>query len=113
MMYCEFIERTKYGERYIDETMYHQYIEPAYMEAPDEINKDQFCKDFYKLETAAVSTVISGLITATPTETKERFINGENSAFTDIHQKHTVLLNIFLEAFQGIYKNYCREHYRK
>lgn len=113
MMYCEFIDRTHYGEKYITESIYHEYIEPAYMAAPDAINKDQFCKDFYKLESAAVSTVISGLITATPTETKERFINGENSAFSDIEQKHTVLLNIFLEAFTGIYKNYCRDHYQK
>ena len=39
-MYSEFIERTKYGEKYITESMYHDYIEPAYMNAPDNITKD-------------------------------------------------------------------------
>ena len=43
MMYSEFIERTKYGEKYITESMYHDYIEPAYMNAPDNITKDVFC----------------------------------------------------------------------
>lgn len=113
MMYCEFIERTKYGASYITEEMYHSYIEPAYMEAPDEINKDQFCKDFYKLESQAVTTVVTGLIIAKPAEDKAEYINGLNQKFNDIEQKHTILLNIFLEAFKGIYKNYCREHYRK
>lgn len=113
MMYCEFIERTQYGESYITKPMYHKYIEPAYMEAPEQINKDIFCKDFYKLHAAAISDVISGLITAKPTAEKEQYISGENTLFTDIGQKHILLLNIFLEAFTGIYKNYCREHHKK
>lgn len=113
MMYCEFIERTKYGECYITESMYHEYIEPAYMEAPDEISKDQFCKDFYKLESQAVSSIISGLIAAKPIEDKAGYINGLNKKFDDIEQKHATLKQIFLEAFKGIYKNYCREHYKK
>lgn len=112
-MYCEFIERTRYSESYITNEMYSAYIEPAYMEAPDKINKDQFCKDFYKLESQAVTSVVSGLIIAKPTEDKKGYINGLNQKFDDIEQKHTVLLNIFLEAFTGIYKNYCREHYKK
>ena len=112
MMYSEFIERTKYGTAYISESMYHDYIEPAYMAAPDSVNKDQFCKDFYKLESQAVSSVISGLICAKPVEELENYITGLNAKFEDIEQKHATLKAIFLEAFTGIYKNYCRDHYK-
>lgn len=103
MMYCEFIERTKFGERYIDETMYHNYIEPAYMEAPDEINKDQFCKDFYKQHAAAVSNVVSGLIIAKSLEEKENYIS-TGEGFTDIEEAHKMLLKTFLKAYKGIAK---------
>ena len=108
MMYSEFIERTKYGERYIDETMYHDYIEPAYMEAPDNITKDQFCKDFYKLHKNAVSTIISGLIATLDTETKENFVFG-GVPLTNIEHQHYILRDLFLKAFYGIAKNYYRK----
>lgn len=113
MMYSEFLERTQYGENYITEPMYHKYIEPAYMDAPEQINKDIFCKDFYKLESQAVTTVVSGLIASKTTAEKEQYIDGNTALFTDIGQKNILLLSIFLEAFTGIYKNYCREHYKK
>lgn len=113
MMYCEFIERTKYGESYITESMYHEYIEPAYMAAPETVNKDIFCKDFYKLESQAVTTVITGLIAAKPLDDKCGYIAGLNEKFEDIEKKHTLLKQIFLEAFSGIYKNYCRDHYKQ
>lgn len=113
MMYSEFLERTRYSECYITESMYHDYIEPAYMEAPEQITKDIFCRDFYKLEAAAVTTVVTGLIIAKPIEDKADYINGLNSKFDDIEAKHTTLKQIFLEAFTGMYKNYCREHYKQ
>lgn len=105
MMYCEFIERTHFGEKYITETMYHKYIEPAYMAAPDDINKNQFCKDFYKLHKQAVSNIVSGLIRAKSTADKERYINSGNN-FKDIETKHGILLNIFLESLTGLFKEY-------
>ena len=107
MMYCEFIERTHYGEKYITESVYHEYIEPAYMEAPDKINKDQFCKDFYKQHAAAVSNVVSGLIIAKSIEEKENYISTGNG-FTDIQAAHETLLKIFLRAYKGISKELYR-----
>lgn len=111
MMYSEFIERTQYGERYITESMYHDYIEPAYMAAPEQINKDQFCKDFYKLESQAVTTVVNGLIITLSTEEKENFVFG-GVPLTNIEHQHYILRDIFLKAFYGIakdfYRNKCR-----
>lgn len=112
MMYSEFIDRTSYGEKYITESMYHDYIEPAYMAAPDSINKDIFCKDFYKLETQVVSTTVEGLIIGKTMEEKENYISGGNN-FEDIEADHKILLQIFLKAFRGMYKEYCRQHYKK
>lgn len=108
MMYCEFIERTRYGEKYIDETMYHDYIEPAYMEAPDNVNKDQFCKDFYKLHAEAVTNVVSGLIIAESLEAKENYIC-TGKGFEAIDEIHNAIHMIFLKAFRGMAKDYYRK----
>ena len=105
MMYSEFIERTKYGENYITESMYHDFIEPAYMNAPDSITKDKFCKDFYKLHHNAVNVVVEGLISALSIEEKENFVFG-GVPITNIEYQHYVLRDVFLKAFVGISKNY-------
>lgn len=108
MMYSEFIDRTKYGEKYITESMYHDYIEPAYMAAPDNINKDQFCKDFYKLHHNAVNTVVEGLIRTLSIEEKENFVFG-GVPLTNVEYQHCILRDLFLKAFPGIAKDYYRK----
>lgn len=108
MMYSEFIERTKFGENYITESMYHDFIEPAYMNAPETITKDIFCKDFYKLHNKVVNTVVTGLICKKSIDEKVNYINN-HTGFDDVSQKQTVLLNLFLESFTGIAKDYYRK----
>ena len=108
MMYSDFIERTKYGEKYITESMYHDYIEPAYMNAPDNITKDVFCKDFYKLHNNAVNVVVSGLIGTLSIEEKENFVFG-GVPLTNIEYQHYILRDLFLKAFPGIAKEYYRK----
>lgn len=98
MMYSEFIERTKFGGKYITESMYHDYIEPAYLNAPDNITKDVFCKDFYKLHRSAVTMVIGGLINTLNTEKGIPLVN--------IEYRLCILRDLFLKAFPGIAKEY-------
>ena len=108
MLYSEFIERTKFGEKYITNEMYTKFIEPAYMNAPENITKDIFCKDFYKLHKQAVSNIVSGLIAKKSIECLVEFIESE-VYFVDVEEKHKILLDIFLQAFEGIAKNYYRK----
>lgn len=109
MMYSEFIERTKYGEKYITESMYHDYIEPAYMNAPDSVNKDSFCKFFYKMHAECVSRVVEGLIITLSLEKKENFVFG-GVPLTNIEYQHYILRDLFLKSFPGIAKDYYRKH---
>lgn len=110
MMYCEFIERTRFDEDYITESMYHDFIEPAYMAAPAEVNKTTFCECFYNIHNKKVNDVVDGLIIAKSTAEKENYIISL-TGFDDVTKKHETLRDIFLEAFPGIYKEYCRKVY--
>ncbi len=108
MTYSEFLGRTKYSEKYINESMYHDYIEPAYMNAPETITKDVFCKDFYKLHQNAVTIVVEGLICTLSIEEKENYVFG-GVPITNVEYQHYVLRDIFLKAFVGIAKDYYRK----
>lgn len=77
MMYSEFIKNTEYGETFITEAMYHEFIEPVYMNC--DLDKTTFCKKFYKLENSVICPAVECLISANDIETLINYINGEIS----------------------------------
>lgn len=105
MMYSEFIEKTGYTETYITENEYHDFIESAYMEAPDNIDKTRFCKDFVKKHHEAVDVYVTAMISTKSLEEKEAYINGYKNTFQNIENNHLVLKNLFLRCYKGIAHN--------
>ena len=105
MMYSEFIEKTGYSETYITDYEYHTFIEPAYMEAPDEIDKTRFCKDFVKKHHEAVDVYVTAMIANKSLEDKEAYINGKAVTFKDVEGNHTALKIMFLGCYRGIAHN--------
>ena len=79
------------------------------MAAPDTVNKDSFCKFFYKKESECVSQVVEGLIITLSMEEKENFVFG-GVPLTNIEYQHYILRDLFLKAFPGIAKDYYRTH---
>ena len=105
MMYSEFIEKTGYSETYITEFEYHTFIEPAYMEAPDNIDKTRFCKDFVKKHREAVDIYVTAMIANKSLEEKEAYINGKRVTFTDVENSHQAIKLMFLGCYRGIAHN--------
>ena len=97
MMYSEFIKNIEYGETFITETMYHEFIEPVYMNC--DLDKTTFCKKFYKLENSVICPAVECLISANDTKTLINYINGEISLdyIKDIEKR---ILIGFLKRFK-------------
>ena len=102
MMYCEFIERTKFNENYMTMSDYKNYIEPAYMEC--EYNKDVFCEKFYKAYTDNVYKIVDMMISAQSVETLTDYIEGETK-LADVEfiesQLKTAFLKTCVKRFKG------------
>lgn len=103
MMYCEFIERTNYGESYMTCEMYHKHIEPIYNDS--ELSKNEFCKRFRALHDTLVNKHIEFALSYKSTIEKIAYLNGEID-FNDIESYHNKLLNEFMQLLQYEAINY-------
>lgn len=96
MMYSEFITLTGYGESYITEKFYHDFIEPVYMNGDDD--KKEFCEKFHALENQTICPAIECLISSNDTETLVDYINGVIT-FDEIQTIQNRMLCGFLKKF--------------
>lgn len=105
MMYSEFIKMTEFGESYITYDMYNEYIEPVYMMSS--LNKQAFCKRFYKLHTDIITPLIEAKISSLGHKKLEEFVfGGEKEIIAGVDQLNKELIELFcIAVWKGKYNN--------
>lgn len=97
MMYEEFIKMTGFCESYITYYMYTEYIKPVYMMSA--LNKQAFCKRFYRLYTNIITPIIEAKISSLRHKKLEEFVFYSNKEIKE-------LVELFcIAVWRGKYNN--------